>query len=91
VASGDEINFRPTFQTNSVPCEGEVGDLLVLTPLKDGEADPSAQGMATVWFCIKAGKGERQAVWARLQFDGVATCGFPLADPPQNRPTLRRG
>ena len=91
MASEDQINFKPAFETNTVPCEGEVGDLLVLSPLKDGEPDPTNQGLASVWFCIKAGNAERPAVWARVQFDGVASCGFPIADPPQSRPTLRRG
>jgi len=91
VASGDQINFRPSFEQPTVPCEGEVGDLLVLTPLKDRESDNSPQGLASVWFCIKAGKGERPATWARVQFDGVATCAAAVPQPPQNRPILKRG
>jgi hypothetical protein len=91
VAYRDEINIQPAFKQSSVPCEGEVGDLLVLTRLAEGERDPSAQGMASLWFCIKAADGEQHAVWARVQFDGVASCGKPIPDPPQNHPTLQRG
>ncbi len=91
MATGDQINFKPWFEQQSVPCEGEVGDILVLTPLREGESDSEPQGSASVWFCIKAGMGERPAVWARVQFDGVATCAKPLPLPPQTRPTLQKG
>jgi hypothetical protein len=87
----DQINIEPEFKQSSVPCEGEVGDLLVLTLLAKGEPDPSKQGRASLWFCIKAAQGERPAVWARVQFDGVASCDAPIPDPPQNRPILKRG
>jgi hypothetical protein len=91
VASGDQLNLRPSFDQTTVPCEGEVGDLIVLTPLREGEPDGSPQGVASLWLCIKASLGERQAVWARVQFDGIATCEAPVPNPPQTRPTLRRG
>jgi len=91
VAIGDEVNFKPSFEQLTVPCDGNVGDLLVLSPLKEGEPDNSPQGLASLWFCIKAGRGERAAIWARIQFDGVATCAAPVPQPPQNRPTLTRG
>jgi hypothetical protein len=91
VASGDQFNFKPAFEQMTVPCEGEVGDLLVLTPLKEGEPDGSPQGVASLWFCIKASQGERPATWARVQFDGIATCEAPVPQPPQTRPTLTRG
>jgi hypothetical protein len=91
VAYRDQINIEPAFKQSTVPCEGEVGDLLVLTPLAKGEPDPSPQGLASLWFCIEAAEQERPAVWARVQFDGVARCGPPIPDPPQTRPTLRRG
>lgn len=90
----DQINIKPRFKSQTVPCEGEAGDLLVITPLKEGELDVSPQGLASLWFCIRSQHiGEaRPAVWARVQFDGVATCETTvLPDPPQNRPTLRRG
>ena len=91
MASGDQINFRPWFEQDTVPCEGEVGDILVVTPLKEGVADPEKQGSASVWFCVKAGSGEPPAVWARVQFDGVATCKTGnLPTPPKSRPTLKR-
>lgn len=91
MASGDQINFKPAFEQQAVPCEGEVGDLLVLTPLAEGEDDSSTQGMASVWFCIKEGQGELPATWARVQFDGIATCEAPVPPPPQNRPRLSHG
>ncbi len=91
MAAGDQTNVKPWFEQNTVPCEGEVGDILVPTPLAEGEFDREAQGSASVWFCINANEGERPAVWARVQFDGVATCEVPLPLPPQTHPTLRRG
>lgn len=91
MAVGDQINVKPNFEQQAVPCDGEVGDLLVLSPLKEGEPDNSVQGLVSMWLCIKAGQDRRPAVWARVQFDGIATCEAPIPDPPQNRPTLQRG
>ncbi|MFJ9369416.1 hypothetical protein ACIRRA_34035 [Nocardia sp. NPDC101769] len=87
----DEINIQPNYKQSTLPCEGNVGDLLVLTPLGAEELDHSTQGLASLWFCIRAGDGKHQAVWARVQFDGVASCDAPIPDPPQNRPPLKRG
>jgi hypothetical protein len=87
----DQINFKPHFEQTSLPCEGEAGDLLVLSRLKEGELDPSAQGLASLWFCTKSGSEERPAIWARVQFDGIATCEAPVPDPPQTHPRLKRG
>jgi hypothetical protein len=92
VAAGDQINFKPSFEQQTVPCEGDVGDLFVMTRLKEGEPDNEPQGVASLWFCIKEGRSaERPAIWARVQFDGIATCAAPVPQPPQNRPTLTRG
>ena len=93
MAVREQINIKPIFRGISVPCEGEAGDLLVLTPLEEGERDGSAQGLASLWFCTKSSNEAEQepAVWARVQFDGIATCDNPVPDPPQNRPTLIRG
>jgi hypothetical protein len=92
MASGDQINFKPWFEQDTVPCEGEVGDLLVLTPLKEGKTDPERLASPHVFFCVKAQLGERPAVWARVQFDGFATCETgPLPTPPQTLPPLKRG
>ena len=89
MAGGEQINFEPTFEQSTVPCDGEVGDLLVMTRLKEGGVDSKKQGRASVWFCIKARQGDQPATWARVQFDGVATCAAPVPEPPQDRPTLR--
>jgi hypothetical protein len=92
VASGDQNNFKPWFEQNTVPCEGEVGDILVLTPLKERAADPEKLGSTSVWFCIKAQLGERPAVWTHVHFDGFATCKTgPLPTPSQTLPPLTRG
>jgi hypothetical protein len=88
--AAEQINIKPLFEQTKVPCDGEAGDLLVLTPLKEGDTDPNPQGVAQLWFCIKSGKGERHAVWVRVSFDGFATCDTPLPLPPQNRPPVRR-
>ena len=92
MASGDQTNFKPSFEQTTVPCEGEVGDLLILTPVKERVTDAEKLGSASVWFCIKAGTGERPAVWGRVQFDGFATCETgPLPTPSQTLPPLTRG
>ena len=89
----EQVNVGPHFTETQLPCDGMVGDLLVLSPLKEGERDPSPQGLATVWVCIKSAPGAERdaAVWARVQFDGVASCGRPVPAPPQGRPDLVRG
>lgn len=91
MAVRDQHNFRPTFEATAVPCEGDVGDILVLTSLRPGEPDPEVQGSASIWFCIKGRQDERPAVWARVAFDGIATCDAPVPTPPQSRPILVRG
>jgi hypothetical protein len=90
VASGDQINLRPTFKQTTVPCEGEVGDLFVQTPLQEGEHDHSDQGVASLWFCTKAGRGERPAVWKRVLFEGTGSCESPVPLPP-DVPKLEHG
>jgi hypothetical protein len=87
------INIKPNFKTSKLPCDGKVGDLLILTPLAEDERDPSHDGLASVWICIKASWGpeNEHAVWARLQFDGVSTCDVPVPKPPQNHPPVREG
>lgn len=88
MAYRDQINIEPAFKQSTVPCEGEVGDLFVMTPLAKGELDPSPQGKASLWFCTEAAvENERSAVWKRVQFDLKANCGSPIPDPPQNTPT----
>jgi hypothetical protein len=89
----NRINFKPNFRQESLPCDGNVGDLVILTPLAKDERDGSNDGLASVWVCIKASWGQEneRAVWARLQFDGVGTCQFPVPQPPQDHPPLNRG
>ena len=82
MANRDQVNIEPAFQQATVPCEGEVGDLLVLTPLAKEETDLSKSGKASLWFCTVAGEGERPAKWARVQFDGWANCTMPIPNPP---------
>ena len=91
MALREQHNFRARYEQDTVPCEGEVGDILILTRLREGEFDHEPQGSASVWFCIKNQTGERPAVWARVQFDGVATCERPVPTPPQTHPELIRG
>ena len=87
------LNIRPNFKQEKLPCDGKVGDLLILTPLGEEEYDSSPNGLASLWVCIK-GSWEREkthAVWARVKFDGVASCEYPVPKPPQDHPRLTRG
>lgn len=87
------LNIRPNFKQEILPCEGKVGDVLILTPLAEDEYDRSADGLASLWVCIKASGSQEitHAVWARVAFDGIATCERPIPPPPQNHPKLNRG
>ena len=91
----EQINIEPRFKAQTVPCDGEAGDLLVLTSLGENEPDSSTQGLASLWFCVKSAdpKNEKfpDAIWARVQFDGIATCKKPVPKPPQNHPPLQVG
>lgn len=87
------LNIRPNFRQDKLPCDGKVGDVLILTPLAEDEFDSSPNGLASLWVCIKGSwEPERtHAVWARVKFDGVATCEQPVPQPPQDHPSLVRG
>lgn len=94
MASVGQINLKPIFKSVKLPCEGAVGDLLVLTPLTEGQLEGSTQGLASLWFCTKsANVGEaRPAIWKRVQFDGFSNCQMPdLPKPPQDQPPIREG
>jgi hypothetical protein len=91
VAVREQHNFRARYEQETVPCEGEVGDILILTPLAERDFDRELQGSASVWFCIKKQLEGQPAVWARVQFDGVASCGLPVPTPPQDHPLLTKG
>ncbi|MFD4459621.1 hypothetical protein [Nocardia sp. NPDC058480] len=89
--TGEQFNFKPSFEQVTVPCEGEVGDLLILTPLKHGEFDSSKVGKASVWFCTKAASSDGPATWQQVEFTGFATCNMPVVQiPPQDVPPLGR-
>ena len=94
MAISEQFNIKPLFKTDQVPCDGLAGDLLVITPLEPDERDTSPQGVASLWFCTKSSdeKEQQPAIWARVQFDGIATCKTPpVPKPPQNKPVLERG
>jgi hypothetical protein len=91
--SYDRLNVRPNFHRDQLPCDGKVGDLVVLSPLDEGEFDGSEFGEASVWVCTK-GFWEQEGippVWKRIQFDGFARCEQPVAKPPGDYPPLSRG
>lgn len=93
MAQGDQINLKPHFKKegDKLPCDGAVGDVFVFTPLDEHERDPTPQGVASLWFCVKAAEGDgRNAVWKRIQFDGFATCAVRLPPPPLT-PELKQG
>lgn len=87
------LNLKPNFCTPKLPCEGKVGDLLILSPLEKDELDPAPAGQASLWVCVKAAldREELPAVWARVAFGGLATCRFPVQPTPQDLPNLAGG
>ena len=96
MAKGDQFNLRPHYKDEgpTLPCDGEVGDLFVFTPLDEGEPDPSLVGLASLWFCSRAMDQieGRPAIWSRVKFDGIATCELlHLFTPFQDLPTLGEG
>ena len=93
MASYVRLNARPNFRQTQLPCDGHVGDIVILTPLGEEEFDRSPDGVASVWICIKGSWAPEgvNALWARVAFDGVAGCEAPIPEPPQDRPKLRRG
>ena len=93
MAKDDQINFRPHYRKEgpTLPCEGEVGDIYVFSPLDEGELDKSVSGVASIWFCVKRAESDgRNAVWARVKFDGTVTCGMNPPLPP-SLPVLKEG
>jgi hypothetical protein len=98
MARGDQINLKPHFEEErgreglpllKLPCEGEAGDLFVFSRLREDQPDPSAQGVAELWFCTKSSQSDgRHAVWKRVSFDGMSRCDdvVDLPLPPQNTP-----
>jgi len=94
MASAGQINLKPFFKQHKVPCEGSVGDLLVLSPMRENEFDDSPQGRASLWFCTKSEDLNEQqpAVWKQVDFDGFSTCQMSdLPEPPQDDPPIERG
>lgn len=91
--SYERLRIRPNFQQERVPCDGKVGDLVILTPHAEGEYDDSKVGRASVWVCTKEGWEPEgtPAVWQRIRFGGYAVCQYPVAEPPQDLPNLGRG
>ena len=87
------LNIRPNFKQEKLPCDGKVGDLVILTPLAEDDYDSSPNGLASLWVCIKGSWAPENthAVWARVKFDGVASCENPVPKPPQDHPRLGRG
>lgn len=91
MAGFDQFNLGPAFGQQGLPCEGMVGDFVVLSPLQPDEHDPTPQGLVSLWLCVKSSNDEERAIWARVQFDGVATCEWPVPEPPQDKPVLTQG
>lgn len=92
MATGDQINLRPHYRKDgpTLPCDGEVGDLFVFSPLEEGEPDPRPTGSASLWFCIKRAESDgRNALWVRVLFDGNFTCDATPPDPP-TYPVVKR-
>lgn len=89
MATGDQVNIKPAYETVEVPCEGQVGDLFVMSRLREDEPDGTPLGLASLWLCTKSSDREgRRAIWQRVTFDGYAQCDAPVGPPPQDRPRV---
>lgn len=89
----DRISIRANYETEKVPCDGRVGDLVVLSPMREDDFDGTPVGRASVWICTKSAWDQDRlpAVWSRVQFDGFATCKYSITEPPQDIPNLSQG
>ena len=88
------LNIRPNYRHTNLPCDGKVGDLVVLSPLAEGEYDSLPASHVSVWICIKGSEtseGRQKALWGRIAFNGLGQCEYPVADPPQDIPSATRG
>jgi hypothetical protein len=63
---GAQINLKPLFETATPPRDGQPGDLVVITKMKEG--DTTGQH-AELWFCV-SGRDLRtkRPVWGKVQF-----------------------
>ncbi|MCA9859467.1 MAG: hypothetical protein KC438_07080 [Thermomicrobiales bacterium] len=93
MAPPNPINIKPLFGTSHVPCEGRVGDVIVMSPLQEDEPDFTDRGVASIWVCTRASYEPEglPAVWIRLQAEGMGTCEYPASDPPQDIEILTLG
>ncbi|MCA3561805.1 MAG: hypothetical protein IOC82_12330 [Aestuariivirga sp.] len=88
----EQLNIRPLFRATEVPCDGQVGDVLIVTPLSEKDIDPDKPGNVQVFICTRASNAETgPAIWSRLRFDGYTTCKSPLPNPVKDIPVLRGG
>lgn len=87
------LNIKPLFRADKLPCDGQVGDVLIISPLEEGEPDFEPRGVATIWVCTRASYDAEglPAVWIRLQAEGYASCDYPVPPPPQDIPHLSHG
>jgi hypothetical protein len=87
-----QLHPTPLFGQNRLPCIGELGDVLMFSPL-DGpdDVDPDGQHMPSLWLCIKSSVGDNAkkgpAVWARFQFDITYTCQGGVTPSPPKLPS----
>lgn len=91
MAGDEQTNFRPLYKTAALPCEGQVGDMIVISRLDEGEFDPSDTGLGQVWFCTRASNPDQRALWCRVAFEGKASCEIPYLKEPPPIPTLEGG
>jgi hypothetical protein len=91
-----QLHLTPLFGKNRLPCIGELGDMLMFSPL-DGpdDIDPEGQRRPSLWLCIKSSVGDNAeggtAVWARFQFDITYTCQGGAPPPPPELPSRGEG
>ena len=85
-----QLQLKPFFGGGPLPCTGQVGDLLMYSPLPGPDAeDDDPTKRPALYLCIKSSANDdnpaeqRSAVWARFQCDLDFTCkdGVPPAPP----------
>src|ERR1035437_2607753 len=63
---GAQINLKPLFERATPPKDGQTGDLVVITKMK--EDHPTSGELAELWVCVRGPFHNESAIWGKIQF-----------------------